>query len=76
MADRRALDAAARAQGFANYDQWNAWDQRTRGVVLGENPGGQPPPQNWLQNLLAKIPWHPSNTMGYVERKVSKALKK
>lgn len=68
------LDAIARQRGFPDYATWAAWNRhRTAGL---QQPGATPaPPQNnnFLQNLLAKIPWHPSFLLGYTNDKINKA---
>lgn len=74
MADRAQLDAAARQQGFKNYEQWAAWDRNTRQVVLQGNPAVAQPPKNWLQSLLESIPGHPAQTLGYTHERMKKYL--
>lgn len=69
------LDVLARQQGFHNYDQWAAWNAH-RQQLLSQNPTvgvpgeagapQQPATNNWLQNLLARIPIHPSYLLGKV----------
>jgi hypothetical protein len=67
------LDALARERGFQNYEQYVAWDRNTRQAVMGANPQTEAP-KNWLQNLFAKIPGHPAQTLGYVNDRMRKAL--
>lgn len=75
-----ALDQAARQMGFKNYEHYAAY-QAKRQEVLSGNPAGVPgiasPPQpagdNWLQNLLARIPIHPSYLLGKVNDAFTKA---
>jgi hypothetical protein len=74
MPSQAHLDALAQQQGFKNYAQWSAWNQRTRQPVLSGNPtvgpGNGAPPQNWLQHLLGSIPIHPM----YLLNKVNDAF--
>lgn len=60
------LDAAARQQGFKDYNQWNAWQaaqQRNRGAAqVAPGTTGQPrvpqpqaAPKNWLQQILTAL---------------------
>jgi hypothetical protein len=74
------LDTLAQQQGFKNYAQWQAWNARTRNVVLQQprvagrdmNSNaelGRAAPQNWLQQLLGAV--HPLN---YVNSKLKGAL--
>jgi hypothetical protein len=68
------LDTLAQQQGFKDYAQWNAWNQRTRNVVLQQPQTAGPQqqgaaPTNWLQNLLSSV--HPLN---YVNRKLEGVL--
>ncbi len=67
------LDHAARQKGFKNYAQYAAWERNTRQVVMGGN-APQAAPKNWLQNLIAKIPGHPAQTLGYVRKKMDEYL--
>lgn len=70
------LDHAARQMGFHDYASYSAWNQRTRQPVLAGNPTvgapgeagapHQPAGNNWLQNLLARIPIHPAYLLGKV----------
>lgn len=73
-AQQAHLDTLAQQQGFKNYDQWAGWN-RQRQMILSQNPSvgtpgeaGAPQQQgnNWLQNLLARIPIHPSYLLGKV----------
>ena len=68
------LDAIARERGFPNYAAWSAWNQKYRQPIRAEVAPEQP--TNWLQNLVNKIPWHPSSTLGYVNKKIEEATRK
>lgn len=65
------LDAAAREKGFPSYAAWAAWDQKYRQPIREEVAPAAP--TNWLQNLVAKIPWHPSFTLDFANKKIEKA---
>lgn len=68
------MDALARQQGFKNYEQWAAWNRNTRQVVMQGNPATGQAPKNWLQRLLERIPGHPTQTLGYTNKRMGEAL--
>jgi hypothetical protein len=69
------LNALAQSQGFRDYNHWSTWNAQ-RQQMLSQNPTvgapgeagapSQPAGNNWLQNLLARIPIHPSYLLGKV----------
>lgn len=63
------LDAVARQRGFPDYATWAAWN-RQRSSSL-QQPASAPAPPNFLQALLGKIPFHPTNLLNYVNKKIS-----
>lgn len=70
---RSRLDAMAREKGFPDYATWKAWNDKYRKT---QTTTAEPKKQNFLQKLISKIPGHPSNTLGYVNDKMNKAMKK
>lgn len=70
------LDVLARQLGFHDYATYSAYQQHRQADVLGANPATgapgeagapqQPAGNNWLQNLLARIPIHPAYLLGKV----------
>jgi hypothetical protein len=65
------LDAVARQRGFPDYATWQAWNvHRQAGLQQPAAPAQQP---NFLQSLLAKIPGHPANLLGYVNDRIKSA---
>jgi hypothetical protein len=69
------LDALARQIGFHDYATYNAYQQKQAAMRMdngiqgtGYNTGQpqQPQQNNWLQNLIAKIPIHPAYLLGKV----------
>lgn len=68
------LDAVARQRGFPDYQTWQAWNAH-RSAALQQPQGTAPPQQqNFLQNLLGKIPIHPISLFNYVDAKMKSAL--
>lgn len=65
------LDALARERGFPSYAAWSAWNQKYRQPIREEAPAAQP--TNWLQNLVNKIPFHPSFMLDFTNKKIEKA---
>lgn len=73
------LDALAQQRGFPNYATWSAYQNKQQAARMqnglngtGAAQGG-PAPTNWLQNLLASIPIHPSYLLGKVNDAFTKA---
>lgn len=77
------LDHAARQMGFHDYATYSAYqknqmarrlDNGIQGTGYSNGPQ-QPAPagNNWLQNLLARIPIHPSYLLGKVNDAFTKA---
>jgi hypothetical protein len=80
MAGQAHLDHAARQLGFPDYATYSAYQQKQAAMRMqngisgtGMEQGGAPP-QNWLQHLLASIPGHPAQLLGYVDERMGKAL--
>lgn len=75
------LDQMARQRGFHDYATWAAWNAHRQAAIRGGShttaggPAGQVPqqPENWLQNLAARLPVHPAAIMGYVSDRYRKA---
>lgn len=68
------LDALAQSQGFHDYNHWATWNAQ-RQQMLSQNPATgvpgeagapQQPGNNWLQNLLGRIPIHPAYLFGKI----------
>jgi len=70
------LDALARERGFPDYATWKAWNEKNRQV---RRPQGEaqaaPQERNFLQSLLARIPWHPANTLDHTNRRMEEGLR-
>ena len=68
------LDVLARQMGFHDYATYAAYQQKQAALrqsnsINGQNgpmPGAQPQGNNFLQNLLARIPIHPAYLLGKV----------
>lgn len=67
------LDAMARQRGFPDYATWLAWTKHRTAALKKGQPQQEPPPTNWLQNLLGQIPVHPTYLFNYVSDKFGKA---
>lgn len=75
------LDHAARQLGFHDYATYSAYQQKQAAMRMdngiqgtGYSAGAQQPAgNNWLQNLLAKIPIHPAYLLGKVNDAFTKA---
>lgn len=71
------LDVLARQMGYHDYATYQAYQQKQAamrmnngiqgtGSAIGQDPSQQPQQNNWLQNLIAKIPIHPAYLLGKV----------
>lgn len=69
------LDTLARQLGYHDYATYQAYQQKQSAMRMdngiqgtGYSTGQQQQPQgnNWLQNLIAKIPIHPAYLLGKV----------
>lgn len=65
------LDAVARQRGFPDYATWSAWNAHRQAGL--SQPQQSAPPQNFLQSVLGKIPFHPSYLFNYVTKKFNEA---
>lgn len=75
-AQQAHLDTLARQLGYHDYATYAARQQHIQQDVLGANPATgvpgeagapqQPATNNWLQNLIARIPIHPAYLFGKV----------
>lgn len=71
------LDAIARERGFPDYATWMAWQQKHRAPVRGQaQMQAQPQKKNFFQNLINKIPIHPSYLLNHTNDKINKATKR
>lgn len=75
------LDVLARQMGFPDYATYSAYQQKQTAMRMNNGIQGtgystgpdQPGGNNWLQNLLAKIPIHPAYLLGKVNDAFTKA---
>lgn len=70
---QRQLDTIAQQRGFPDYATWSAWNAHRQAGL--QQPAAQPQQEqpNFLQSLLAKIPGHPANLLGYVNDRIKQA---
>lgn len=70
------LDAIARERGFPDYQTWAAWHQNYRAAHRTGTGQPQQAQNNWLQQLIDRIPIHPSYLFNYVSDKIDGATRR